>query len=274
MEPNTPHHDAVPRDRVCAAEHRAALDGPCGRGSLECSRFYNQAEMVQRYVSSELTHFVGRSLPTAEEQYRLLTEILVSGQLGTLPDGSFQVHAKGALHPGTNEMVAYPKVCFCDIPAPDLPLHMEKYGRFGLAFKKAFLVPKGARPVFYVPRATFGYGAGDFGFVQRLFNAEAHLSLSSGPGGAVASSSEVVRDPVRDLWWASLTLHVFGFMKFFDPETTDTDPANYYMEREWRLPGMVTFDLQDVTTIILPSSYASRLRRQVPEYYGQLTFSD
>jgi len=233
--------------------------------------------MVQRYVSSELTHFVGRSLPTAEEQYRLLTDtILASGKLGTLPNGSFQMHADGATHPSTNAMVIYPMVCFCDIPVADLALHMEKYGRFGLAFKKAFLVPKGARPVFYVPRTTFGYGAGDFGFIQRFFNAEARLDLSTGPGGTVAGSSEEVRQLVEDLCWSAkpFPLHIFGFMKFFDPATTDTDPANYYMEREWRLPGMVTFELQDVSTIILPSIYASRLRQQLPEYYGQLRFSD
>jgi hypothetical protein len=124
--------------------------------------------MVQRYVSNELTHFVGRSLQTADEQFRLLTaNILTSGKLGTLPDGSFQVCADGSTHPTSNEMVHYPMVCFCDIPVPDLTLHMEKYSRFGLALKKAFLIPKGARPVFYVPRMTLGYGAG----TSRLFDA-------------------------------------------------------------------------------------------------------
>jgi hypothetical protein len=69
-------------------------------------------------------------------------------------------------------------------------------------------------------------------------------------------------------------LHLFGFMKFFDAETTDTDPTNYYMEREWRLPGTLAFDLADLSRIILPSGYASRLRADLPHYYGQLIFSD
>jgi Putative abortive phage resistance protein AbiGi, antitoxin len=135
--------------------------------------------MVQRYVSNELTHFVGRSLQTAEEQYRLLTEvILTSGTLGTMPEGSFQVCAGGGTHPASNDMVRYPMICFCDIPVPDLALHIEKYSRFGLAFKKQFLVPKGARPVYYVPRTHFRYAAGDFSFVQHFLNAEAELNLS------------------------------------------------------------------------------------------------
>ena len=41
-------------------------------------------------------------------------------------------------------------VCFCDIPDSDLAIHVNKYSRFGLAFKKEFLIAKGACPVFYV----------------------------------------------------------------------------------------------------------------------------
>lgn len=58
----------------------------CLHAHFRYSSFYNRVEMVQRYISRELTHFVGRSLPTAEEQYRLLTEIiLASGKLGSCP---------------------------------------------------------------------------------------------------------------------------------------------------------------------------------------------
>src|ERR1019366_7648127 len=42
-------------------------------------------------------------------------------------------------------------VCFCDIPLGDLDLHMRKYSRFGIAFRKEFLLKKGATPVMYVP---------------------------------------------------------------------------------------------------------------------------
>jgi hypothetical protein len=36
---------------------------------------------MQRYVSDELTHFVGRALPDYEQQYDLLVKILTSGWL-------------------------------------------------------------------------------------------------------------------------------------------------------------------------------------------------
>jgi Putative abortive phage resistance protein AbiGi, antitoxin len=41
-------------------------------------------------------------------------------------------------------------VCFCDIPTPDLAIHVGKYSKFGLAFTKEFLIEQGACPVFYV----------------------------------------------------------------------------------------------------------------------------
>ena len=49
-----------------------------------------------------------------------------------------------------DEAFKYEVVCFCDIPEADLGIHVRKYSRFGLGFKKAFLIEKGACPVFYV----------------------------------------------------------------------------------------------------------------------------
>jgi hypothetical protein len=45
-------------------------------------------------------------------------------------------------------------VCFCDIPETDLAIHVSKYSKFGLAFKKEFLIKKGASPVLYVANET------------------------------------------------------------------------------------------------------------------------
>jgi hypothetical protein len=47
-------------------------------------------------------------------------------------------------------VIKYQVVCFCDIPVIDLAIHVRKYSKFGLAFKKAFLIERGACPVFYV----------------------------------------------------------------------------------------------------------------------------
>lgn len=49
-----------------------------------------------------------------------------------------------------DKALKYQVVCFCDIPEPDLAIHVNKYSKFGLAFKKDFLIDQGASPVFYV----------------------------------------------------------------------------------------------------------------------------
>ena len=95
---------------------------------------------VQRYVSDELTHFVGRAIvqrggdpdEMAAEQYRVLVSILESKKL--LPSS---LDPGGGPHPGVAtsfnpkaalaEMFVSEVVCFCDIPVEDLGLHITKY---------------------------------------------------------------------------------------------------------------------------------------------------
>src|SRR5580704_16030974 len=116
------------------------------RGDAEMSR-------GQRYVSSELSHFVGKGKPEDEQYDILVNKILKSGWLTYPPHDhtlarSLAVDFSKPL--STDEALQYKVVCFCDIPEPDLPIHVDKYSKFGLAFKKDFLIGRGASPVFYV----------------------------------------------------------------------------------------------------------------------------
>jgi hypothetical protein len=107
----------------------------------------------QRYVSNELSHFVGKG-KSEEEQYDLLVyKILKTGWLTYPPHDpsrprSLSVDFSKPI--STDEALRYEVVCFCDIPELDLAIHVRKYSRFGLAFKKEFLIAKGACPVFYL----------------------------------------------------------------------------------------------------------------------------
>jgi len=111
-------------------------------------------DAVQRYVSNELSHFVGQD-KTDEEQYDLLVnKILKSGWLTHGPYHDPNVPRSANLDfskpISKDEAIAYQVVCFCDIPEVDLGIHTDKYGKFGLAFTKKFLIEAGACPVFYV----------------------------------------------------------------------------------------------------------------------------
>lgn len=67
--------------------------------------------------------------------------------------------------------------------------------------------------------------------------------------------------------------NIFGYMKFFDINTTDTDQENYYMEREWRVNGQIQFSLSEVCRIVLPEEYSTKIRADLPEYTSQIQFS-
>jgi hypothetical protein len=112
-------------------------------------------EIFQRYISKELSHFVGRGCPQ-QTQYELLVKILRSGLLTYSPDEPNKTYGEILVHPDTkiseNELYNPGMVCFCDIPVQDLAIHIRKYSSFGLAFSKDLIVRQGGAPVYYLPR--------------------------------------------------------------------------------------------------------------------------
>jgi len=111
---------------------------------------------MQRYVSTELSHFVGRG-QAEEQQFKLLLDILRTGWLTYAPHDPTQprmARLDFSRPISTDEAIKYQVVCFCDIPDTDLAIHVKKYSKFGLAFKKTFLIARGACPVFYVANET------------------------------------------------------------------------------------------------------------------------
>jgi hypothetical protein len=107
---------------------------------------------TQRYVSKELSHFVGRGLPE-EDQYQLLLHILQTCWLTYPPHDPTKPRMPklDLSQPISNDkIIDYQVVCFCDIPYTDLAIHVSKYSKFGLAFNKSFLIERGATPVNYI----------------------------------------------------------------------------------------------------------------------------
>ena len=240
---------------------------------------------VQRYVSDELTHFVGRGRPE-REQFDLLLEILRTGSLTPPPhEPETGGHVTIDLDAPVSQNLAYDPeaVCFCDIPVGDLDLHIRKYSPFGLAFRKPFVVDRGASPVFYVAGASTtavpdGQGVRDVdraAYFDRMVREYQRLRHDAEERlGRLPADAKEERDLLERLLRLShfLDFEVWSFLKFFQYPTHDADPENYYMEREWRMLGTLRFGLPDVRRVILPEAYAEAFREAFPGYHGQVTF--
>lgn len=234
---------------------------------------------AQRYVSGELTHFVGRGLPEAR-QYETLVRVLRDGLLapeGADIEGHLVVDEGAAL--SANEAYAPEAVCLCDIPVGDLDIHIAKYSPFGLAFAKPFVVERGANPMFYVAGDSRTWTPEDNG-LRRETRAQAfdrmvreHHALRRDAERLAAEEGDASAFARRYLAFAHfLDFEVFSYTKFFSYPAPDEAPDNYYMEREWRLLGPLRFELAEVRRVILPESYARRFREDVPTFAGQVTF--
>ncbi len=230
----------------------------------------------QRYVSGELSHFVGRALlGDLEGQYQLLLTILRSGELKASRIGAAVLFA-APLFPEEAGRYTQGPICFCDIPEPDLGIHVQKYGPFGLAFTKEFSVAHGARPVFYVAE-TAVWGAGGYPvrdrlnkLVASLGNVQSQMHTRDHP---LNDESQSWREDLQEALMLLLDQELLPFVKGFDPLRPDEDPKNYYMEREWRTTHhYIQFSLDEVRRVFLPERFAKRFRDDLPAYANQVTF--
>lgn len=240
----------------------------------------------QRYISNELTHFIGGELKketkAEQKQYEVLCKILKERKLRgkqtsarTTSGISWSWNLKA--QPSQNDMVNTDMVCFCDIPILDLEIHIKKYGPFALALDKDFIVKKGGSPVYYVAKKSLVRG----GLPERsddTFSKEDYFDIflpkffSRLHGPAVEGLNDGKLSEDLGIFMFVLS-QFFSYLKFFDHKLKEGDPQNYYFEREWRVLGEVTFKMRDIKRILIPESFSERFRKDFPKYYGQLTFT-
>lgn len=265
---------------------------------------------MSNYISDLLCHFVGRSKDNDDERFELLVDIIHEQRLRANveapdhPQIASDIDYKGER---LGELFRRCDcACFCDIPDEMLEIHTTKYSKFGIGFPRNFLSQLGARPVIYVPangniiehpptKSPKNTPREYFVYLSRLCNAFSGLLL--------ALNSVV---PVKQLFWYAynvnsdfkalagkwdkmtiqkinneeshdmlfsemIALNMFlAYVKIFDENLEKDDPNNYYMEREWRSISSISFSLQDIAKVYLPSQdYKERFVREFPDYVGQ-----
>lgn len=211
---------------------------------------------TQNYVSSELTHFVGRSLENDEDRYQLLVKIIRTGRIRTRLDngrGAIVVNVNPNVDISTNIAFNPDMVCFCDIPVSEFEIHMKKYSHFGLSYSKDFLIANGIRPVYYIPQDTNIWKDR----ISDIFNDNVKKFFQ-------------LEDTMPFAVSQFFSFHFFSFVKFFDPHKAEDDPDNFYMEREWRGLGSIDFQVNDITRIVLPSGYIKRFFQDIPDYNSHI----
>ena len=117
-------------------------------------------------------------------------------------------------------------VCFSACSLPGLISFSERYGRFGLAFRKESLFQAGCRPCLYVDKGIYGY----------------------------------IAKRGRDAPEGTSERGLFGLANIYSPPAMGGRIQDFTHEREWRL--FVDLDLGPYPPdfIICPSAYISKLR--------------
>jgi hypothetical protein len=236
--------------------------------------------MGVRYTSEELFHFVGLRDPfDHKSNYSTLLKILKDQLLSHPPhsrfDNSRTINWDAKFEAG--ELLVSQVTCYCDIPYEALGLHVQKYGFFGISFNRRFLVKVGTRPVTYVPIQPNDRFSG-WGSPHTITMLRDWLRTRDGFYEHVVAPIEQrvtirhldIKPPdakeaiiaVDDL----LTEHFFAFLKVFGADLHDETPENFYMEREWRKLGNLSFWPDEVVSVIVHRDFIGRLASEFPEY--------
>jgi hypothetical protein len=239
----------------------------------------------QRYISDELTHFVGAHLKEvedaherAEQRYGLLLKILEEGQLRSQTESRSIGRFVGfSPKEKLGRMIRGTFISYCDIPVDDIAIHVSKYSEFGIAFSREFLLRKGANPVLYLAENALVDGDNSE-TAGELWEREVPLLMEFLQDLMWAEEKTERGEVPEDVQRAAISRQAFVFQRIlplikpFRADLEDEHPDNFYMEREWRSYGDLDFDLSDVRRIFVPEGFAKRLREDVPDYFGQVTF--
>lgn len=110
--------------------------------------------------------------------------------------------------------VAFPMVCFCDIPLSKIADHVNFYGQYGLGMTREWATANGLNPILYL--------AGENSLVAELRNLNNHANLLA------TANREPAKETLRYLY--AHTKPVRGVM-VIDGAPVEKD---FYLESEWR----------------------------------------
>lgn len=242
--------------------------------------------MHHPYTTDVLAHFVGRKSPQDNDaNLQKLLQVLGSGQISYPPHSPDADKSAYTITPGkplhTEELICPTVTCFADIPEKSLPIHLEKYGLFGLGFKREYLIRHGARPVTYVPMFSneWKYAIGgrymleDLAAIYQGFDIYFDAKVP-GMGKPVSRNMREVPRNEEQVLRAVKTvfeLYFLAFLKPFNSELPADHIDNYYMEREWRKYGYLKFELSDVAHLWVAKGFKHAIELEYPALSNRIS---
>jgi len=239
--------------------------------------------MAHNYTSGELFHFVGFSSPNDDARnYEKLSKVLNDGWISSPPHHKswgkigYRVEWPQQLH---SEKLIVPDVtCYADIPFECLSIHTAKYGKFGVALARDYLIKYGARPVMYIPMSANDWQSihgqtllKDIETIVKSFNEQViRLSPESLNNvrdvGAPLTSPEAASSAMKSMVFKDF----LAFLKPFNSELDLHDPNNFYMEREWRRLGNMEIQAEQLTKVVVAKGYKERTASDFPLYSNHI----
>jgi len=226
--------------------------------------------MSQQYIAKELVHFT-----TYENLCLILKDCVLLGgpNIEDSRKGFTCFSFKYREDISQGKMIEVNKVCFSDIPEGQTDIHRAKYGNFGIAFDKDFIVGKGGIPVHYVPRgatinsrwANENETRGSFfdRMTKEMYGYFDNLIVESNQDEDQEKREKYLK--LEDFYMT----HINPYYKFFDNTLPDDHCENYYFEREWRVVGSVKFYWGDIRKVLLPKGFdEAEFRKDCPNYKG------
>ncbi|WP_179151853.1 hypothetical protein [Oceanobacillus senegalensis] len=240
-------------------------------------------EMVQNSLSTEWTHIVGRHLPK-EEQFNLLVQIIQSRHLH---QDTPSIDLENILTLRTDlkkKDILFPEI----ISFYDTSYVQNKMNafRFGLVFHRDFLISNGANPVFYITGDRLQNERDTDTNQERIINRMDWFSdhirdcvksveqLKNLLGGYSPVSEELEEVTLLNQISEFLWNDIFAFIQPLDISNSTKDLANSYLAREWRMTGSLAFSMDDILRILIPKEYSKKLRERLPDYYGEIVFTE
>ena len=206
------------------------------------SKELDRSLVLQRFSSRVLWHFTGYG-KSDDEAFERLSSIIDQRCLRTGSKNE-TVHK-----PDRKPRHGYPVACMCDIPFGDLRIHMERYGRFGMAFFKDAAINLGHfNPVLYLHKSS--------PILRHATDLVSQLEKT-------VDADSPINTPLQQL-----LLLLGSYCKPSDlnhpaipsPEKDLSQDNNFYYEREWRTVNSWQYPDAAVAAIMVPVKYFGKFK--------------